>query len=306
MKILVTGVSGYAGFYAALCLADAGHTVTGITRRPDNPRLDRLRVHEVAIVEGDLGRCEDLAGAFAESDVIVHALLDRRDPEGIDRRLFAALAALPERPGARRRLVYTTGCSIYGKRPERVMDETTPANPEHALAFRMRMEQEALALMPRLGIVVLRPGFLYGGDGQTSLAATWFAMGEAGNPVLRGNPAKGWSWVHVADLGRAYRLAAEAAQGIDGEIFCIADENRPTCLEVMRACVAAVGYRGEVRCEAADPAVRDPTGSWFDQNEFITSAKARRLLGWTPRHTGVVDRVIQARDGWRAGGRARA
>jgi hypothetical protein len=37
----------------------------------------------------------------------------------------------------------------------------------------------------------------------------------------------------------------------------------------------------------------------FDQNEFITSAKARRRLGWMPRHTGILDDLPAYYQAWK-------
>ncbi len=34
MRVFITGISGYAGYYAALRLASAGHQVTGLVRHP--------------------------------------------------------------------------------------------------------------------------------------------------------------------------------------------------------------------------------------------------------------------------------
>src|SRR3974390_2895926 len=55
MKVFVTGVSGYAGFYGALRLAAAGHMVTGLVRHPEQPRLNTLRIQEVRLLPGDVG-----------------------------------------------------------------------------------------------------------------------------------------------------------------------------------------------------------------------------------------------------------
>ena len=58
MRVFVTGVSGYAGFHAALRLAATGHTVTGIVRNPEQPRLNILRMQEVTLLCGDVGKAE--------------------------------------------------------------------------------------------------------------------------------------------------------------------------------------------------------------------------------------------------------
>ena len=64
--------------------------------------------------------------------------------------------------------------------------------------------------------------------------------------MFRGDREKGWSWVHIDDLAEAYRLVAEADRSVEGEVFCLADELRPRCVDVMRACLAAAGYHGEI------------------------------------------------------------
>ncbi len=48
----------------------------------------------------------------------------------------------------------------------------------------------------------------------------------------------------------------------------------------------AAGYKGEVRFEG--PIKGDNIGTWFNQNEFISSKKAKDRLGWTSKHGGVI------------------
>lgn len=294
MHIFITGVGGYAGFHAAARLAAAGHQVVGLTRTTARRRLDILRAREVTLLAGDVGSVADYRPALEAADVIVHSLLDWRHPLETDRALFAALAALPKHAGSKRRLIYITGCSIYGKVPELVMDERTEPNPEHALAFRRALEIDALNL--ELSTVVLRPGFMYGNDGHSSATADWFLMGKAGDAVFYGDRDKGWSWIHVDDLADAILRVAEAGAEVDGQLFCLADAHRPRCLEVMRRCLDVAGYAGEIRFAPAGPG----KAARFDQNEFITSAKARRLLGWDPHRPGVLDGAAAAFAAWEA------
>jgi nucleoside-diphosphate-sugar epimerase len=299
MKVFVTGVSGYAGYYAALRLAATGHSVTGLVRNPDQPRLQVLRMQEVHLLVGDVGDTAGYRDALAESDVIIHTMLDKKKPLETDRALFAAIEALPPRT-PKRRFIYTTGCSIFGKLPISVMDETTEPNPEHPLAFRRAMEKEALAVA-HVAVTVVRPGFMYGNDGYNSVSCDWFAMAETGEAVFRGDKTRGWSWIHIADLAEAYRLAVEADEAsVDGQIFHLADDRRPLSLDVMRACVAAAGYDGEIRFE--DSKKGDNISTWFNQNEFITSKKARDRLGWIPRHEGIIEQAPKVYESWKAAG----
>lgn len=297
MKVFVTGVSGYAGFYGALRLAAVGHEVTGLVRNPGQPRLNILRAQEVALIPGDVAEPASYRAALEASDVVIHTMLDKKRPLDADRALFSALQALPPRK-PRRRFIYTTGCSIFGKLPIPVMDETVEPNPEHPLAFRRTMEKEALAIA-NTSTVVLRPGFMFGYDGYNSVAADWFAMAAEGKVVFRGDLERGWSWIHIADLAEAYRLAVEADDStVAGQVFHIADELLPKSLDVMRACVAAAGYRGEVACEG--PMKGDNISTWFNQNEFISAKKAREKLGWQTRHGGVIETVDRVYASWKA------
>lgn len=297
MKVFVTGVSGYAGFYAALRLAATGHAVTGLVRNPEQPRLNILRSQEVALLHGDVGQIATFRAELERSDAVIHTMLDKRRPQETDRALFAALQALPARM-PRRRFIYTTGCSIFGKLSVPVMDERTEPNPEHPLAFRRTLEKEALGLS-NLSTVVLRPGFMFGNDGFNSVSTDWFVMAEGGDAVFRGDRERGWSWIHIADLAEAYRLAVEADDSVvAGEVFHIADDLRPRSLEVMQACVGAAGYSRDIRFEG--PTKGDNISTWFNQNEFITSQKANERLGWHARHDGIIAAAKTAYQSWKA------
>ena len=299
MKVFVTGVSGYAGYYAALRLAALGHSVTGLVRNPEQPRLQVLRMQEVRLLVGDVGNTQGYSAVLAESDVIIHTMLDKKKPLETDRALFAAIAALPPRT-PKRRFIYTTGCSIFGKLPTLVMDETVEPNPEHPLAFRREMEKEALTIANAI-VTVFRPGFMYGNDGYNSVSCDWFAMAAEDDVVFRGDKARGWSWIHIADLAEAYRLAVEADEAkVAGQIFHLADDRRPLSLDVMRACLAAAGYKGEIRFE--DSKKGDNISTWFNQNEFITSKKANDRLGWIARHEGIIEQAPRVYESWKAAG----
>ena len=297
VRVFITGASAYAGYYCALRLAEAGHQVAGLVRSSDQPRLNLLRTHEVTLIRGDLSQPDSYRAELEASDVVIHAMLDRRKPLDVDRAFFAALQALPAR-ASKRRFIYTTGCSIFGKVPVAVMDESVEPNPSHPLAFRRMLEKEALALA-NFGTVVLRPGFMFGNDGFNSIASDWFEMAEKGEAIYRGDREKGWSWIHIDDLAEAYRLVVEAKDsGVAGEVFHLADDHRPRCAEVMRACLDAAGHKGDIRFEPLTK--EDFVAAWFDQNEFITSAKAHDRLGWRVRHAGIVESAAVAYRAWKA------
>jgi hypothetical protein len=177
----------------------AGHTVLGLTRDPSTAR--DLVVDEVAPVAGDLAQPDTWRPHLDGTDAVVHLVMDLNDPAGTDRGLFAGIAEAEERDGLRRRLVYTTGISAYGRTGVALMDENTPGNPESPIGFRFALESELAA--NGLAHTVVRPGFIYGGAATTSMTAQWFAAAEAGTPVFYGDTTKRWSRVHVDDLAEA-------------------------------------------------------------------------------------------------------
>jgi nucleoside-diphosphate-sugar epimerase len=292
VRIFITGIGAYAGYHAALRLTALGHEVTGLVRNPDQPRLHQLRAHEVTLVTGDVGLPDGYRDALERSDVIIHTMLDKKAPLATDRALFGAVAALPQRAG--RRFIYSTGCSIFGKIPGPI-DEQSEPNPAHKLAFRRGLEKEALELP--CSVVVVRPGFMYGNDGYNSVASDWFAAAGKGDYEFRGDRTKRWSWIHIDDLAEAYRLVVEN-DALGHEIFCLGDDEQPLSVDVMKRCLEIAGYRGEI--SFGPPKEGENISTWFDQNEVMTSAKARRVLGWTVRHPSVLAGLPSFYASWQA------
>jgi nucleoside-diphosphate-sugar epimerase len=90
----------------------------------------------------------------------------------------------------------------------------------------------------------------------------------------------------------------EHSEPLDKEIFCLADDQQPLCFDVATAAARAAGFTGEV---SVGPASLEAFTEVFDQNEFITSAKARRVLGWVPRQPGILAHMDLYYQGWKAG-----
>lgn len=297
MKVFLTGASGYAGFHAGLRLVAAGHSVVGIVRHPQQPRLQELRKHEIKLIQGDVAEPASYLAELERCDAIVHTMLDKKNHFSTDRAFFGAIEALSRRK-VRRRLVYTTGISIIGKVPFPLLDETIEPNPQQKISFRRDLEREAFALK-NVSTTVLRPGFIFGADGFNSISTDWFAAAEQGEAIFRGDREKGWSWIHVEDMAEAYRLAVEADDSVvDGEIFHIVDENKPLCRDVMRRCMDVAGFEGDITF--AEPIKGDNISMWFDQNAYSSSNKARQRLGWVSRHDGVLESADRLYGAWKA------
>lgn len=104
MEILVTGASGFVGSHLARALADEGHSVRAMTRRPDD--------YEGAgtPVAGDVGDPDTLPGVLRGVDVayyLIHSL-DDDDFERKDAQSASAFAAAAAEAGVRR-IIYLGG-----------------------------------------------------------------------------------------------------------------------------------------------------------------------------------------------------
>ncbi|MCX4586064.1 NAD(P)-dependent oxidoreductase [Streptomyces sp. NBC_01481] len=161
-----------------------------------------------------------------------------------------------------------------------------------------RVMREGVSPVAAASVHYVTPGFLYGRPATTSMTGQWFAAAEAGHPVFYGDTEKRWSWVHVDDLAQAYVGILDNPAIVDGETFVIADEQRLRALDVPYAAVRAAGYTGEISLESAEAGGMMQMAA--DQDELVTSAKARRLLGLTPRRPSPTDAIDVHHRAWKA------
>ena len=285
MKVLVIGATGYAGHRIATALRRRGHAVAGLTRDPAGAGARALAAAEVRPVAGELADPASYREHLRDADVVVHSAMDYADPAGSDRALFAELTAAP------RPLIYTTGISLHGRVGTPVLDETSPSSPENPLHFRYQLERELIG--SGLAHTIVRPAFMYGHDSRTSQLGRWFAA-----PRFVGDKDKRWSFVHVDDLADAYVRIVERENGPLRDIFVIGEENPPPALEVFTAAARAAGHAGEITTQPIGP------DEWLeqaaDQDEMVSSAKARAELGWTPRHAGPLTDMATYHAAWQA------
>lgn len=293
MKILVLGATGYAGFHISRALRQEGHTVLGLTRDAAGTRARELLVEEVRPVEGLMSDPETYRAALEESDAVVCAALDMNDPLGSDRLLFRTLREAQERTGRSRHLVFTTGITFLTTTGH-VWDEKTPADPGNPLHLRAQAEQDlADSGLPH---TVLRPSFIYGGSGRSSKSAQWFTAARDGEPVFYGDTTKRYTWVHVDDLAAAYVAVLRRPDAFDGQIFMLGDEHQPTLLSVQQACLNAAGYTGDIAFQSAESGGVLETCA--DRDELVDSTNARTLLGWQPRHPGILEDTLTYYAAW--------
>ncbi len=302
MKVLVAGATGALGKQLVPRLVAAGHEVVGTTRSASKPEAVR-RLGATPVVMDALDP-EAVAGAVAGArpEVIVHELTalpgsldirhfdrdfaqtNRLRTEGTDHLLSAGRAV-----GVRRFVAQSYAGWPYARTGGPVKTEDDPLDPTPEEKMRRTLDairhlEAAVTGADWTEGVVLRYGGFYGPG--TSLSA------EGGEQVemirKRRYPVVGdgggvWSFIHIEDAAEATVAAIE--RGRRGVYNIVDDEPAPVS-EWLPAVAAAVGAKppwhvprllGRLLAgKAATVMMTEVRGA--------SNAKAKRELGWQPRH----------------------
>ena len=166
------------------------------------------------------------------------------------------------------------------------IDETSPLDPLELVQWRVAHEEIALDLSAQEVVtVVLRPGVVYG-EGRGILGG-WFAQAHEHKPIAYpGDGSQHWPLVHRDDVADAYLLALEHGQ--HGDRYLLADESRHTVKQLAEAAAAAAGVSAKPWPAQELVAALGLYGKALLNDAQVTSARARRQLGWVPRHNSFV------------------
>jgi UDP-glucose 4-epimerase len=321
MRVVVTGATGNVGSAVLRALAQAAQVqeIVGVARR--RPRLPAPKVRwEAADV-----RSADLESLLRGAGAVVHLawliqpshdepLMASVNVEG-SRRVFEAAvrAGVPA-------LVHASSVGTYAAGPkDRTVDESWPATGIPGSPY-SRHKARCEAMLddlqrdsPGTRVVRLRPGLSFQ-RGAASEIRRLFAgpllpralLRRALIPVVPRHPRLRFQAVHSDDVGEAYRLAVltESARGayniaaepvLDGEALGRLLGARPLPVPA-RALRGAAALTWRARLQPADP-------GWVDLGlgvPLMDTARARRELGWTPRH-GAEETFMELFDGMREG-----
>lgn len=303
MKILVAGATGAIGRPLVVGLVERGHEVTGLTR--SESKREQIESLGAKAMVADALDPEAVAQAVATTrpEVIVHemtaigpdtdfrkidqgfVLTNQLRTRGTDHLLSAAKAA-----GVRRFVAQSFAPLVYERSGSLIKTEHDPVD-SHPLAA-MRQTSEAVLYLERAvtgaeGIegVVLRYGGFYGPGTSIDVnpdAEQIAAIRERKFPVV-GSGGAVWSFVNVEDAAEATAIAVE--QGDPG-IYNIVDDNPAPVKEWLPKVAEAIGAKPPRhfpkwlgRIFAGEMGVMMMTELRGSSNE-----KAKRELGWQPRH----------------------
>ncbi|HUE76620.1 MAG TPA: NAD-dependent epimerase/dehydratase family protein [Longimicrobiales bacterium] len=288
-RVLVTGGAGFIGSHLVRGLEEAGVSWTGVLHDTPAPEQGTRVERWVRADLADADALESLVSSV-QPDIVFH-LAGVRGAERtlefaerairgnflISHQLLAALG----RSARPRRIVLVGSSEEYGRQETLPYTEDLPARPvspysaSKATVTQFALLYHQLFAMP---VVLLRPFVIYGpGQGGGMLIPSLMEALVRGEPFPMTAGEQTRDFVYVDDVVDAM-VAASIADGAVGEIFnvCSGEERRirDVAEEAVRVAGAPVGAL-EI---GALP---------YRQNEVWrlvgSNAKARRVLGWSPR-----------------------
>ncbi len=297
MNIFITGATGYIGSRIARTCRNAGHSVWGMTRKPE--KVNILSQYEINPVIADMNNPASYLPVAKKCQVLIHAAMDpEHDTAELDRKTVQTLIAASAQSDEKKMLIYTSGVWVYGNTLGKIADESSSLKPISMISWRPQVEAMVIKSDDVDGMV-LRPGCGYGKEG--GMTVHWFQGAASDNDFqVVGDGSNHWAMVHVDDLAAAYLAAVE--RNPRGEIFNITDGERHTVREMVQNVARVSEYNGDITFTSMKEAKKE-LGALADAlaiDQIVDNRKAQRLLHWTPQHKGFIDQIAFYSMAWKA------
>lgn len=299
MRILVTGVTGFAGGHLAeALLAQGGHRIFGVARHPIWVDVWSHLADCVELHQGDVCVRESLEKIvrIVQPECIVHLAgyphvgRSFQEPDAAWQGNLTATRSLYDAVtnwGGKPRILYVGSGLVYGEsgngeRSYREDDLLRPDNPYAASKAAADLLSYQYTRAPGLDIVRVRPFNHIGPRQSPQFAVSSFARQlaaiERGQqpPILEtGNLQPSRDLTDVRDVVDAYLLLME--RGRSGEVYNVGSGESHRMQTVLERLIALSGVVVEVRQNAGLLRAQDASALRANTD------KLRRETGWQPR-----------------------
>lgn len=294
-RVLVTGATGMVGSWLTKELLARGAAVVTFILDAD-PHSELLRsgdVRHTEVVNGHLESFADVERAInaREVDTVFHLAAQaivgtaQRDPLGTFeaniRGTYHVLEACRRHASLVRRVIVASSDKAYGAQPNLPYVESMPLEgrePYEVSKSCADLLAQSYYHSYRLPVAILRCGNIYGGgdlNWNRIVPGTIRSLLQGERPIVRSDGRYVRDYLYVKDVVRACLAVADGLDNpqVQGQGFNFSPQKPLTVLEIVDAIARAMNAR------SLKPVIRNKaTGEIKDQ--YLSSAKARRLLGW--------------------------
>jgi nucleoside-diphosphate-sugar epimerase len=293
VRVFVLGGTGSIGSAVVRELVGRGHELFGLAR--SEAAAAKLRQLAAAPLPGDIGSPEAWTGRLPRVDAVIHAACDfNTDMGAVDRRLLdrllSALATQRNRP----RFITTGGCWLFGATGDVAATEETPFQPLPAFAWMVPQLRRVLT-SPDIEGIVVHPAMVYEVEGGVFHRFAREARDGRGVRIVESEAVR-WPLVHSEDLATLYALALERAPA--GSSYIGASIEGFPVGRIARVFARRFSNPDEAPPIVSADAVAAELGEWargYALDQRLSGAKARRELGWAPRHLDPEDEIMRGR-----------
>lgn len=299
-RALVTGATGLVGSWLVKELLDRGAYVVALIRDMD-PQSELVRsgaIRHISVVNGRLEDYADLERGICEHEIDTVFHLGAQTIVGTayrsPRETFEAnvkgtwnlLDACRVQSGLVKRVVIASSDKAYGIAETLPYTEAAPAQgryPYDCSKSCADLISQSYFHTYALPVVVARCGNIYGGgdlNWSRIIPGTIRALHLGDAPVIRSDGKFTRDYVYVGDAVKAYMLMAEALdrKEVQGQAFNFGPSRPYTVSEVVDA------IRRLMQREDLSAVIQDRAKAEI-RDQYLSSAKAEKLLNWHPSYT---------------------
>ncbi|HEC23850.1 MAG TPA: NAD-dependent epimerase/dehydratase family protein [Chloroflexi bacterium] len=296
---LVTGCTGILGSWLTEALVELGADVVGLVRDwvPQSELIRSGTIERIKTVRGDVTDAETMNRLFSEYEIDTCFHLAAQTIVGIANRMPAptfetnikgtwtvleAARLWPETG----RVIVASSDKAYGEHETLPYDESAPLQGRHPYDVSKSCADLIAMSYARtydLPVAITRCGNMYGGgdlNWNRIVPGTMRSVLRGERPIIRSDGSPRRDYIFVLDIVDGYLRLAEAMidGALTGEAFNFGLDQPLSALEMVQHIIALSPYPD------LEPIIEGKAKNEI-QDQYLSSAKARRVLGWQASHT---------------------